>query len=197
MEEEVNTAKGYLHTTIDSKVVKKQYYKLINKDLFFFKNINDIIHLGIHNLSGAYLKEQSKKIRLENQEMHYFTIIYPHNSIHFFCESDIEYVNWIETIKAVIGYEDLNETYEIKHKLGQGKYGSVNLCVQKKTGREAAIKIISKKAMSPSEYQLVITEIEILKVCQHPNIIKLYDVLENHDFIYISNYILLNYITIN
>jgi serine/threonine protein kinase len=28
-------------------------------------------------------------------------------------------------------------------------------------------------------------EIEILKVCQHPTIIRLYDVFENNDFIYI------------
>jgi len=32
---------------------------------------------------------------------------------------------------------------------------------------------------------LVKTEIEILKICQHPNIIRLYDIFENNDYIYI------------
>lgn len=41
--------------------------------------------------------------------------------------------------------------------------------------------------MTIQDLELVKTEIEILKVCQHPNIIRLYDVFENIDFIYISN----------
>ncbi len=33
--------------------------------------------------------------------------------------------------------------------------------------------------------ELLKREIEVLKVCQHPNIIKFYDVFENQDSIYI------------
>jgi len=43
--------------------------------------------------------------------------------------------------------------------------------------------------MTMQDLELVKTEIEILKICQHPCIIRLYDVFENVDFIYISNYI--------
>jgi len=45
---------------------------------------------------------------------------------------------------------------------------------------------MSKKEMTNADLELVKTEIDILKVCQHPNIIRLYDVFENVDFIYIS-----------
>ena len=40
--------------------------------------------------------------------------------------------------------------------------------------------------MTVQDLELVKTEIEILKICQQPNIIQLYDVFENVDFIYIS-----------
>ena len=40
--------------------------------------------------------------------------------------------------------------------------------------------------MDSSDLELVRTEIEILKICQHPYIIKLYDVFENIDYIYIA-----------
>lgn len=126
-----------------------------------------------------------------------FTLIHPNNySRDYLCDNTKEYNKWVDVIKLVTGYEDLNETYEIKHQLGQGKYGLVKVCVQKQTGRQAAIKIISKNSMTPVDYQQVHTEIEILKVCQHPNIIKLYDVLENQDYIYISkiNIIKFNFI---
>lgn len=39
--------------------------------------------------------------------------------------------------------------------------------------------------MSPEEINLTKREIEILKLCQHPNIIRLLDVFENPDYIYI------------
>lgn len=51
---------------------------------------------------------------------------------------------------------------------------------------------MNKKDMTVQDLELVKTEIEILKVCQHPNIIRLYDVFENVDFIYISKNILKN-----
>lgn len=40
--------------------------------------------------------------------------------------------------------------------------------------------------MKSIDKELVQTEIEILKICQHPNIIRLYDIFENFDYIYIG-----------
>ena len=48
-----------------------------------------------------------------------------------------------------------------------------------------AIKILSKKLMDKSNMELAKIEIDILRIAQHPNIIKLYDVFENEHFIYI------------
>ena len=39
--------------------------------------------------------------------------------------------------------------------------------------------------MPNQDLELMRTEIEILKICQHPNIIQLYDVFENTDYFYI------------
>ncbi len=63
----------------------------------------------------------------------------------------------------------------------------MQLGFHKQSGRKVAVKIMKKKDMSNQDLELVKTEIEILKICQHPNIIRLYDVFENIDFIYISN----------
>ena len=70
--------------------------------------------------------------------------------------------------------------------MGNGKFGLVRLGIHKATGRKVAIKIMSKKDMNNQDLELVKTEIEILKICQHPYIIRLYDIFENADFIYIS-----------
>jgi serine/threonine protein kinase len=49
--------------------------------------------------------------------------------------------------------------------LGKGKFGLVKSAVHKKTGKSVAVKVMSKKEMSPSDVELQKREIEILKMC--------------------------------
>ena len=74
----------------------------------------------------------------------------------------------------------------MKQVIGKGKFGVVNLGIHKKTGKQVAIKIINKKSIKTTEdKELVKIEIGILKLCHHPNIVRLLDHLENMDYIYI------------
>lgn len=91
----------------------------------------------------------------------------------------------MEAIKNVIGYSNMFDYYTIKETLGKGKFGLVKLAVHKKSGKKVAIKIMSKKEMQPSDVELQRREIEVLKMCQHPHIIRLLDIFENQDYIYI------------
>lgn len=83
-----------------------------------------------------------------------------------------------------IGFIDIEEKYDIKEIIGNGKNGEVRRCIQRSSQIEAAVKIINK---SKIEDKIKLgNEIEILKMCQHPYIIKLYDVYENENNIYIG-----------
>lgn len=141
----------------------------------------------MHNLSGVFLEEGEKKV-IEGNTYFSFSVVYPKKTRVYYVEKEEEYKSWINSIKKAIGYNNLNDSYEIKQKLGNGKFGVVKLGIHKETGRKVAIKTINKNNMSLEDQGLVKTEIEILKVCQHPNIIKLYDVYENVDNIYISKF---------
>jgi serine/threonine protein kinase len=92
---------------------------------------------------------------------------------------------WMAAIKKVIGYSNLFDFYDIKDTLGKGKFGLVKSAVHKKSGKNVAVKIMSKKEMTVSDVELQRREIEILKMCQHPHIIRLLDIFENQDYIYI------------
>lgn len=74
----------------------------------------------------------------------------------------------------------------IKAVIGKGKFGLIRLGIHKETGRKVAVKIMNKTDMKLQDLELVKTEIEILKIGQHPNIIRLYDIFEKINFIYIS-----------
>lgn len=139
----------------------------------------------MHNLSGVYTSEEEKCV-IEDKLMFCFSMIYPNKVRHYYCEDEGEFRTWIKMFFKVTGYKDLNETYEILDTLGKGRFGLVKICQNKTTKRKAAIKIMSKKNMGQNDIQLIHTEIEILKICQHPNIIRLYDVFENQESIYIS-----------
>ena len=49
--------------------------------------------------------------------------------------------------------------------MGKGKFGLVKSALHKKTGKEVAVKVMSKKEMTPSDVELQKREIEILKMC--------------------------------
>ena len=49
---------------------------------------------------------------------------------------------------------------------------------------------MKKAVMSELERELAYEEIEVLKVCQHPNLLRLYDVFESKEHIYIVTEIL-------
>ena len=139
----------------------------------------------MHNLSGVYLKEEIKQ-KLNNEAYFSFSVVYPKKVRIYYADNIEEYENWIKSIRKVTGYENLTDIYDIKEKLGNGKFGLVRLGIHKKSQRKVAVKVMSKKDMNNQDLELVKTEIEILKISQHPFIIRLYDIFENLDYIYIS-----------
>lgn len=183
-EKEEELVEGYLYKIQDNKM-KKIYFKLICKDMYYYKSKEDEKHKGMHNLSGVYVNEEQSMI-INKRQLYCFSICFPKKVRKYYCESIKEYKLWIQKLRAAVGYANLGDLYEMKNVVGKGKFGLVRLGIHKESNRKVAIKIIYKKAMSLIDLQQVKTEIEILKVAQHPNIIRLYDVFENEEYIYIS-----------
>jgi len=76
------------------------------------------------------------------------------------------------------------EFYDIdKKKLGEGSYGAVSKCKNKSTGVTRAVKSISKAQMK--NLDRFKQEIQIMKIMDHPNIIKLFESFEDHRNIYL------------
>ena len=182
-EDEILKNEGSLYKLVDGKM-RELYFKLVHKDLYYFKNKGDKHHKGMHNLSGLFLQKE-KTINFDGITYYSFSVVYPTKTRIYYCKNEKEYNEWFEKLKIATGYTNLLDIYEVKNKLGSGKFGLVKLGIDKKTGQKVAIKIMKKSTMDSSDLELVRTEIEILKICQHPNIIRLYNVFENADYLYI------------
>ena len=79
---------------------------------------------------------------------------------------------------------DVFNEYDINDKvLGEGTYGVVFKAKDKTTGDEYAIKRIPREKIR--NYQRFINEITALKTLDHPNVIKLFEIFEDEDDVYL------------
>jgi serine/threonine protein kinase len=69
--------------------------------------------------------------------------------------------------------------------LGSGATGKVKLATNEKTGQKVAIKVINKKNLKAKQMEEEIKrEIAIMKQLKHPNVVKLFEVLDSKENIY-------------
>ena len=165
--------------------LKKYWFVLLGKELYSYKNQSDLKHKEMKSLAGVYLKEELEEIDDNGMALYPFMLIFPNKRRIYYLNSAEEKQKWIAAIKKATGYASLHDYYDLGENLGKGKYGLVKSAVHKKTGKKCAVKVIKKKELSLKDLELLKREIEVLKVCQHPNIIKFFDVFENQDSIYI------------
>ncbi|XP_073684568.1 serine/threonine-protein kinase BRSK2 isoform X2 [Garra rufa] len=75
--------------------------------------------------------------------------------------------------------------YRLEKTLGKGQTGLVKLGIHCITGQKVAIKIVNREKLSESVLMKVEREIAILKLIEHPHVLKLHDVYENNKYLYL------------
>ncbi|XP_017754111.1 PREDICTED: serine/threonine-protein kinase MARK2-like isoform X4 [Eufriesea mexicana] len=75
--------------------------------------------------------------------------------------------------------------YKLLKTIGKGNFAKVKLAKHLPTGREVAIKIIDKTQLNPGSLQKLFREVRIMKMLDHPNIVKLFQVIETDKTLYL------------
>ncbi|XP_037606724.1 MAP/microtubule affinity-regulating kinase 3-like isoform X1 [Sebastes umbrosus] len=75
--------------------------------------------------------------------------------------------------------------YRLLKTIGKGNFAKVKLARHIPTGREVAIKIIDKTQLNPTSLQKLFREVRIMKILNHPNIVKLFEVIETEKTLYL------------
>ncbi|XP_078675681.1 serine/threonine-protein kinase MARK1-like isoform X17 [Branchiostoma floridae x Branchiostoma belcheri] len=75
--------------------------------------------------------------------------------------------------------------YRLLKTIGKGNFAKVKLARHVPTGKEVAIKIIDKTQLNPSSLQKLFREVRIMKMLNHPNIVKLFEVIETEKTLYL------------
>ncbi|XP_026187741.1 serine/threonine-protein kinase DCLK1b isoform X3 [Mastacembelus armatus] len=78
----------------------------------------------------------------------------------------------------------ITERYKVGRTLGDGNFAVVRECVERSTGREYALKIISKDKCRGKEH-MIQSEVSILRRVKHPNIVLLIEEMDTHNELYL------------
>ncbi|XP_052469534.1 MAP/microtubule affinity-regulating kinase 3 isoform X1 [Carassius gibelio] len=75
--------------------------------------------------------------------------------------------------------------YRLLKTIGKGNFAKVKLARHILTGSEVAIKIIDKTQLNPTSLQKLSREVTIMKNLNHPNIVKLFEVIETEKTLFL------------
>jgi len=164
--------------------LKKYWLVLIGHDIYYYKNKEKTELDGMHNLSGCFLKDSPEKT-YNNEKFYSFGLVFSSKTRVYFTPDKTVLRNWNTHLKKAIGYNSFMDFYELSDVLGEGKFGLVRMGIHKKTQEKVAIKIIKKEKMTNNDLELIKSELDIMKLCQHPNIIRLLDHFENAEYIFL------------
>ena len=169
----------------EKTIMNKFYAKLCEKEILFFspdlkREFCDLWYIYRSHISLG-------KEYLNNQKYYTINITFFNNNyvnkLFFVNESLCQ--SFANKIKNSIHDLNFRDFYELKKKVGQGHFGTVNECVKKSSGQIFAVKIINKNELKSSDLELISQEKNYLRLIMHPNIISLKDYYEDRKCIYL------------
>ena len=148
------------------------------KSFCFDINTNNIINKPLLNNINVLINDNNKENIECNIDNINFDVLNDNKFDIKFDKLKIEYKN---------GYKVLfiHEYFPIKI-IGSGTFGLVVMVKKIKTGKKMAVKIINKNNINHKNHiDLLKNEVNILNYLNHPRIMKIYDILDNHRYFFI------------
>ena len=173
-----------------------RYYILSGNCVYYYTKQSDLRPKGVIFLTGCIIeKAESREDELAGY--YGFELIQMETSQSkeelankndrrtLFCKSEKDRDEWVHMLQQAAHVVPITEEYVIGKELGRGRFSTVHECVNKITHVHAAVKIINKSQIKSDEKVLLRTEIAVLKLMDHPHIIKMMNLYESKDNIYI------------
>lgn len=105
-----------------------------------------------------------------------------------FIRDDSEVKLWRSTLQPLAIFSDVHSNYKAGNQIGEGAFGKVFALSRNGDGAKFAIKALSKRRLlkkSGSSLKSLFLEVDIHRRMSHPNIVKLYEVQETSNSVYL------------
>lgn len=169
-----------------------KHLKMINKSLYFYDSKDQLETTSysskFHILFGSFIRKNLPKIIMK-QTFYSFTLYLTNDKKETLYHTDVNVIaEWIECLRETLNYRNIFDDYTLHTVLGEGSQGKVFYSDEKETGNIVAVKVLAKTKKSC--WVNIKTEIDIMKVVSHPNLISFIDNYENSEF----NFIVMEYL---
>jgi len=181
------TVQGMSHEGYLSKIghrfrqIHERWFVIRSGFMHEFHNPKDMESVCSTFLPGCFVEAVTTDKKHGSKLKFGFEIIMkeePRKSRLLYAQSIEERDEWIRAIKVHTIAEEPWEEYRKMEELGVGRFSSV-VCAQDKTTEERfAVKVIEKLNLDEKEQEALHTEIAVLRIVRHPNILQLKNVFE-------------------
>ena len=164
--------------------ILNKYYATINeKEIYFYSTEQKNELCDIWYIYKSYISTSKELVGKNN----YFTIniTFENNLVKklFFSKENI-CQSFSLSLKNSINNFNFYDYYDTMNDLGEGHFGKVMKCRNKKNGDYFAVKIINKTKLNHTDLNLIRQEKNFLELIKHENIISLKDFYEDKQSIY-------------
>eukprot|EP00746_Dinoflagellata_sp_MGD_P025040 gnl/MRDRNA2_/MRDRNA2_158826_c0_seq1.p1 gnl/MRDRNA2_/MRDRNA2_158826_c0~~gnl/MRDRNA2_/MRDRNA2_158826_c0_seq1.p1 ORF type:complete len:559 (-),score=92.78 gnl/MRDRNA2_/MRDRNA2_158826_c0_seq1:66-1631(-) len=172
-----------------SKMAKSRYFILEDRFLYYFEKHTDADPKGAIFLQGSSITVQADGSRGK----HGIVVCNGRQGRRrvLYCNSREEQDLWLHALAKAANIASIHEFFEIGHgdakiQIGKGKFATVYLGTRRDATKEKlAIKVIQKKGVSEDDREYMRTEIAVLRLVNHPNIVRMVDMFDEPEQLYL------------
>lgn len=168
--------------------------KFLDRDgMFFMHRKNRLLVLDGAKLS-CFKKEEDEApeydislphAKVEGDRSHLdISVSLPHRSETYHLENPAEYDEWLRLLVSA-SKSSIKDYYALVAVLGEGHFGRVLLAKDRRTFERFAVKVIRKSRTQTRSQLHIQRELEILRQVNHQNVVRLYDLFDTEEKIYI------------
>ncbi|CDF34432.1 Serine/threonine-protein kinase [Chondrus crispus] len=104
-------------------------------------------------------------------------------SEEFAADSEEQYNDWYETLRYA-SERNIKHYYVFVRAIGEGHFGKVVMAKDRRTKEKFAVKVIKKESKEQRSKTLIQRELNILRLVNHPNVVRLFDLFDAEDRLY-------------
>ena len=165
--------------------LKKVFVKVNGNILLLYSSPESHMASSVIFLEGCFI---DPLMEFSQKNEHGFSITHQYEGfrpVSFWVGTKSERDMWVLRLRMAAKSRRMEDYYELKERLGSGKFSDVYSAVERETDYRWAVKMIEKKNLNDSEREMLRSEIAILKLLNHPNVVEMKEVFEDKNYVYV------------
>lgn len=168
-----------------AKLNTSRYFVLEDRFLYYYAHVQDQRPKGVIFLEGSTVRMETAVPKGKFG----FSICQKNSakSKVLFCNSAEERDAWLVALVRATKCTSIHDFYKVdEKKIGSGKFATVHRAEPKgDDGKPVAVKIISKEGVNDESREYIRTEIAIMRLVNHPNVVRLVGLFDELDKLYL------------